>query len=174
MPEDLAATLGKMEAALEANRESVAALDATIVRGNAIVRRKTLWVVATCASVALDVALTAALAVLGLGLNSTQHDAGVAQAGIRANTCNLNALLAQSAASSGNTADLYRGLRPLLEESSDPEARAAIAFIDKATANLEANTKLRVDFLALTRDTAERLDCPAGFVTPGGPESRGG
>jgi hypothetical protein len=168
MADDLAGMLARMEKALEGNRESVAALDAAVVQGNAIVRRKTLWIVATCTSVALDVALTATLAVLGFGLNSTQHDAAVAQADIRANTCNLNALLAQSAASSGNTVDLYRGLRPLLAESSDPDSRAAVAFIDQATANLESNARRRTDFLALTQDTAERLDCPAGFVAPGG------
>lgn len=176
MPDSgLTAMLAKMEAALDANRESVDAnrksvadLDATIAQGNAILRHRKLLISATCALVALNVGLTIALAVFGFRLDETQRDAAVSNAYIRANTCNQNALFAQSIASSGNTVDLYRGLRPLLAESADPDSRAAVEFIDKAIAGLETNRELREDFLALTVDTAGRLDCPAGFVAPGG------
>lgn len=112
-------------------------------------------------------AVALALLVVGL-LAYGQQRLKENQAAVRANTCNQNALFAQSIASSGNTVDLYRGLRPLLAESSDPDSRAAVAFVDQAIRNLEANRKLREDFLALTVDTARRLHCPAGFVAPGG------
>lgn len=165
MPDDLTRTMAELDAALKANRAGVAALDESIARGNVILRRKTVWIAATCASVALDVVLTVTLAVLGLQLQRTQDDTTASQVAVRANTCNLNTLFAQSIANSGNTVDLYRGLRPLLEASGDPTSRAAVAFIDRSIANLERNEEIRAGFLALTEQTARRLRCPAGFVT---------
>ncbi len=163
---DVGKLLADMEGALTANRESLAELAEAIDGGNRIIKRKTAWIAITCASVVLDLTLTLAIAVFGYELNGTQKDTAAAVAAERANTCNLNSLLAQSVASSGNTVDLYRGLRPLLAAASDPDSRAAVTFIDRSIANVEGNAKTRADFLALTRDTADRLDCPPGFVAP--------
>lgn len=165
MPEELKQLVAELELAIEANTATGAELDEQLIRGNRILRRKTLWIIATCVSVALDVIVTVVLGILGYQLHNTQHDATATEAALRVNTCNLNTLFAQSIRNSGNTVDLYKGLRPLLAESSDPSSRAAVRFIDGSIANITSNAQTRTDFLRLTQDTAKRLHCPTGFIT---------
>jgi hypothetical protein len=156
--------LNEMERALAENRDGVATLDASIAAGNKILRRKTLWIVATCVSVFLDIAITVTLAILGLQLSHTQHNTASAAAAVRANTCNLNALVVQFLANNGNTVALYRGLRPLLEASTDSNARAAVGVVDTTIAGIMATAAARAEFLAATRDTSLRLHCAKGLA----------
>jgi hypothetical protein len=170
--------VGALQGSLERNTAVGVQLDEQLVQGNKqlaegnrIIRRKALWIAITCTSILVDVIVTVVLGVLGYNVHLTSDKtAAVAAkaesnaAALRANTCNLNTLFAQSIRNSGNTVDLYKGLRPLLAASTDPSSRAAVRFIDMSIANITSTARTRADFLTLTRDTARRLHCPAGFV----------
>ncbi|WP_239382454.1 MULTISPECIES: hypothetical protein [unclassified Frankia] len=155
----LSQMLTEVEEALRVNREGVAEIDRSIAAGNRILQRRTTLVALVAILIAVNICLTVALTVFGVELNRTQQAAN-------ANACNLNALFTQSIATSGNTVDLYRGLRPLIAANHDPDSQRAVAFIDRSVANLESNAKIRADFLTLTRNTAKRLHCQSGFVSP--------
>jgi len=162
----LSEMLAEVEAALQANRAEGEALQQVIAEGNRILRRKNLLFTLAFVGFAMDIILTGGLAVQGFLLHTTQQKSAAIQADLRSNTCNLNTLLAQSVTTSGNTVDLYKGLRPLLAANKDPDAQAAVSFIDTTTNNLATNQRIRIAFLDLTRATAENLACPAGFIPP--------
>lgn len=159
--------VAELNDAVDQNKEVAQHLDSTIQNGNKIVRRKTLWVMITCASILIDVIVTIGLAIALHGVNNLQHQKDNQATALRANTCNLSLLLLQSIKSGTNTVDLYRGLKPILATDDSPEALKAVEFIDRSIANIDTNRKIRENFIELSAETQRDLDCPDSFILTG-------
>ena len=125
------------------------------------IRRLVVWLTA---SFILDVILTIALGLGFVTIHGNTNDIGRATQQARANTCNLNLLLTQSAAGGSTTVDLYKGLALLLKNAKSPEGKAALIPIEKAITNTSNTTKVRRDFLVIAAKTARDLHCPRSFI----------